>query len=149
MASQDKIGKYTMVRHIATGGMAEIWLAEQEGPGGFSKQLVIKRILPHLARDERVLARHARREGELFRQVRRRELERTQHLYGQEPRDRQAGRGLAPEPTLLCGIRRAGPLLPSAKGSPKPSDAVRGARGGQRWPHQDGQYDFDYAEEPN
>jgi serine/threonine protein kinase len=49
--TQQKLGKYTLVRHLATGGMAEIWLAEQEGPGGFNKQLVIKRILQHLARD--------------------------------------------------------------------------------------------------
>ncbi len=46
------LGKYTLVRHIATGGMAEIWLAEQTGPGGFNKELVIKRILPHLAKDK-------------------------------------------------------------------------------------------------
>lgn len=51
--TNQKLGKYTLVRHIATGGMAEIWLGEQEGPGGFSKQLVIKRILSHLARDEK------------------------------------------------------------------------------------------------
>ncbi|MBA2663987.1 MAG: serine/threonine protein kinase [Bradymonadaceae bacterium] len=48
----ETLGKYTLVRHIATGGMAEIWLAEQKGPGGFNKELVIKRILPHLARDQ-------------------------------------------------------------------------------------------------
>lgn len=53
MDTNQKLGKYTLTRHIATGGMAEIWLAEQEGPGGFSKQLVIKRILSHLARDEK------------------------------------------------------------------------------------------------
>ena len=47
--AEKKIGKYTLMRHIATGGMAEIWLAEQRGPGGFNKELVIKRILPHLA----------------------------------------------------------------------------------------------------
>ncbi len=49
--NQETLGKYTLVRHIATGGMAEIWLAEQSGPGGFNKELVIKRILPHLATD--------------------------------------------------------------------------------------------------
>lgn len=49
--THEKLGKYSLIRHLATGGMAEIWLAEQEGPGGFNKQLVIKRILPHLARD--------------------------------------------------------------------------------------------------
>ncbi len=49
--NQETLGKYTLVRHIATGGMAEIWLAEQSGPGGFNKELVIKRILPHMASD--------------------------------------------------------------------------------------------------
>lgn len=46
------LGKYSLIRHLATGGMAEIWLGEQVGPGGFSKQLVIKRILSHLAQDQ-------------------------------------------------------------------------------------------------
>ncbi len=49
--SQEKLGKYTLIRQIAEGGMAEIWLAEQRGPGGFNKELVIKRILPHLAEE--------------------------------------------------------------------------------------------------
>ncbi len=49
--SDKKFGKYTLMRHLATGGMAEIWLAEQRGPGGFNKELVIKRILPHLAEE--------------------------------------------------------------------------------------------------
>jgi serine/threonine-protein kinase len=32
--------------------MAEIWLAEQEMAGGLQRQLVIKQILPHMARDK-------------------------------------------------------------------------------------------------
>jgi serine/threonine-protein kinase len=48
-----KLGKYQLLRHLATGGMAEIWLAEQEGPGGFNKELVIKRILPTYADDSK------------------------------------------------------------------------------------------------
>lgn len=55
MSRMDTFGKYTLLRHIATGGMAEIWLAEQTGPGGFAKELVIKRILPHLADDEQFI----------------------------------------------------------------------------------------------
>lgn len=46
-----RIGKYQLVRRLAVGGMAEVWLAQAAGPGGFSKQLVLKRILPHLAED--------------------------------------------------------------------------------------------------
>ncbi len=52
MDAPQQLGKYTLVRHLATGGMAEIYLAEQAGPGGFNKELVIKRILPHMAQDE-------------------------------------------------------------------------------------------------
>ncbi|HEV8324622.1 MAG TPA: serine/threonine-protein kinase [Myxococcota bacterium] len=43
----EQFGRYTLVKHIASGGMAEIWLALQPGPGGTMKPLVIKRILPH------------------------------------------------------------------------------------------------------
>ena len=31
--------------------MAELWLARQTGPAGFQKDLVVKKILPHLATD--------------------------------------------------------------------------------------------------
>ena len=48
----DRIGRYTLLGTLATGGMAEVFLAKQEGPEGFNKTVVIKRILPHLAADE-------------------------------------------------------------------------------------------------
>lgn len=41
-------GKYFLTDKIATGGMAEIYLAKLIGPGGFEKQLVIKQIHPEL-----------------------------------------------------------------------------------------------------
>ncbi len=47
------IGNYELQRLVATGGMAEIWTATQTGPAGFKRELAIKRILPHLARDDR------------------------------------------------------------------------------------------------
>jgi serine/threonine-protein kinase len=47
-----RLGRYQLLKKIAVGGMAEIWLAQQAGPAGFSKQLVIKKILPHLAADK-------------------------------------------------------------------------------------------------
>lgn len=45
------LGPYTLVRRLAKGGMAEIFLARKEGPEGFARDLVVKRILPHLSQD--------------------------------------------------------------------------------------------------
>ncbi len=50
--SDETLGRYSLIRKIATGGMAEIWLASSDGPEGFRKKLVVKRILPNLAEDE-------------------------------------------------------------------------------------------------
>ena len=50
-AEARRFGKYTLVAKLATGGMAEIFLARLAGDGGFEKLVCIKRILPHLARD--------------------------------------------------------------------------------------------------
>jgi serine/threonine-protein kinase len=46
-----QLGKYQPVHKLATGGMAEVFLAKAAGPGGFEKTLVLKRILPHLAEE--------------------------------------------------------------------------------------------------
>ncbi|MBX3158937.1 MAG: serine/threonine protein kinase [Deltaproteobacteria bacterium] len=43
-----RLGRYELVGHLATGGMAEIHLARLAGEGGFSKLLVVKRLLPEL-----------------------------------------------------------------------------------------------------
>lgn len=48
----EKLGRYRLLKLIATGGMGEVFLARQEGPAGFAKTVVIKRILRHLARDQ-------------------------------------------------------------------------------------------------
>jgi serine/threonine-protein kinase len=45
------IGQYVLQRQLAVGGMAEIWLATTQGPAGFQKDVVIKRILPQFATD--------------------------------------------------------------------------------------------------
>jgi serine/threonine-protein kinase len=42
-------GKYYLTEKLATGGMAEIYLAKLIGPNGFEKQLVIKQIHPRLS----------------------------------------------------------------------------------------------------
>jgi serine/threonine protein kinase len=46
-----QLGKYQLIRKIAVGGMAEVFLAKAAGPMGFEKTLVVKRILPKLAAD--------------------------------------------------------------------------------------------------
>jgi eukaryotic-like serine/threonine-protein kinase len=42
-------GKYYLTEKLATGGMAELYLAKLIGPGGFEKALVIKQIHPRLS----------------------------------------------------------------------------------------------------
>ena len=49
MGASEQVGKYVLRGKLATGGMAEVFLARQDGPQGFAKTVVIKRILPHLA----------------------------------------------------------------------------------------------------
>ena len=44
-----RFGKYELIRRLAKGGMAEIFLARSFGVEGFERHLVIKRILPDLA----------------------------------------------------------------------------------------------------
>jgi serine/threonine protein kinase len=48
----ERFGRYELLRKIATGGMAELFLARAAGPEGFEKLLVVKLILPHLAASE-------------------------------------------------------------------------------------------------
>jgi serine/threonine-protein kinase len=45
------VGKYQLLGKLASGGMAEVYLAKAAGPRGFEKTLVVKRVLPHLAED--------------------------------------------------------------------------------------------------
>jgi eukaryotic-like serine/threonine-protein kinase len=47
-----RFGKYTLIRKLATGGMAELFLALQKSVAGFEKLLVIKRILPAMNQDK-------------------------------------------------------------------------------------------------
>jgi len=45
-------GNYTLLRRIARGGMAEVFVARQKGIDGFDRLVAIKRILPHLLDDK-------------------------------------------------------------------------------------------------
>ena len=46
------VGGYTIVGELATGGMAELFLARRVGPEGFARSGVVKRIRPHLAKSD-------------------------------------------------------------------------------------------------
>ncbi|HKP57114.1 MAG TPA: serine/threonine-protein kinase [Polyangiales bacterium] len=44
-------GKYLLDQELARGGMSRVFRARLRGPGGFEKRLVVKQVLPELARD--------------------------------------------------------------------------------------------------
>src|SRR3990172_1629454 len=47
------LGKYQLLRRVAIGGMAELFLARAAGIEGFEKLVILKKILPHLAAQPR------------------------------------------------------------------------------------------------
>ncbi len=48
-----RLGSYEILRKLARGGMAELFLARTVGPEGFQKLVVLKKILPHYAANPR------------------------------------------------------------------------------------------------
>ena len=55
----EKVGPYEVLGPLATGGMAEVYLGRTTGPGGFEKQVVLKRIAKKLLGQEEVQAMFA------------------------------------------------------------------------------------------
>lgn len=51
-----RFGQYELFGRIAVGGMAEIYRGRALGEEGFEKPVAIKRVLPHLARDQRFVS---------------------------------------------------------------------------------------------
>ncbi len=47
----EHLGNYELTQRLARGGMGEVYLARQRGPGGFVREVVVKRLLPHLTED--------------------------------------------------------------------------------------------------
>jgi eukaryotic-like serine/threonine-protein kinase len=47
----ENFGSYELVQHLATGGMAEVYLARRAGPHGFEKTFALKRIIPQFVTD--------------------------------------------------------------------------------------------------
>jgi serine/threonine-protein kinase len=56
MASERSFGKYRPVAELGHGGMADVILALAQGPVGFNKLVVIKRLRAHLAEDPEFVA---------------------------------------------------------------------------------------------
>jgi hypothetical protein len=46
------LGRYQVLGQLATGGMAEILLGRVLGPSGFERPVVLKRVLPHLVKQQ-------------------------------------------------------------------------------------------------
>ncbi|MDI1475271.1 serine/threonine-protein kinase [Polyangium sp. y55x31] len=47
--------RYRVIKRLASGGMAEVFVAESAGIEGFRKQVAIKRVLPHLSKNEQFI----------------------------------------------------------------------------------------------
>jgi serine/threonine-protein kinase len=48
----ERIGRYRILRRLATGGLAEVYLGLQTGSDGFNKPVAIKRLHPHFAENQ-------------------------------------------------------------------------------------------------
>jgi serine/threonine protein kinase len=56
MSVTETFGEYKILKKIATGGMAEVFLARRTGLKGFEKLLAIKRILPQFSENEEFIS---------------------------------------------------------------------------------------------
>jgi serine/threonine protein kinase len=50
-----RVGRFTITSHLASGGMAELFIARQEAVGGFEKDLVLKMLQERYAQNPRVV----------------------------------------------------------------------------------------------
>jgi serine/threonine protein kinase len=50
-----RLGRYLVLKHLASGGMADVLLGRSEGIEGFERHVVLKRIRPEHARDQRFI----------------------------------------------------------------------------------------------
>jgi serine/threonine protein kinase len=51
----DRFGEYVILKRLAAGGMAEVYLARKSGLGGFTKPIAVKVILAHLSSNQRFI----------------------------------------------------------------------------------------------
>lgn len=53
--AQNQLGRYQLIRRLAVGGMAELFLARVAGPGDFEKIVVLKRMMPECAGNKKLV----------------------------------------------------------------------------------------------
>jgi serine/threonine-protein kinase len=49
------LGRWEIIKRLGSGGMADVYLARARGEAGFAKQVAVKVMHPHLARNERAV----------------------------------------------------------------------------------------------
>src|SRR6185437_1537483 len=49
------LGRWEIMKRLGSGGMADVYLARARGEAGFAKQVAVKVMHPHLARNERAV----------------------------------------------------------------------------------------------
>jgi TonB family protein len=54
-AMSERLGRYSVLKHLASGGMADVLLARTDGIEGFERHVVLKRIKPEHAKDKRFI----------------------------------------------------------------------------------------------
>lgn len=54
--ADQQFGQYTLIRPIAIGGMAEVWLAKLDGPVGFQKKVALKRMTGTISENPQFVA---------------------------------------------------------------------------------------------
>jgi serine/threonine protein kinase len=52
---ESRLGRYVVLKHLASGGMADVLLGRTDGIEGFERHVVLKRIRPEYAKDERFI----------------------------------------------------------------------------------------------
>lgn len=76
----DRLGNFQVLGLLGTGGMGEVFLGRRKGPSGFSRAVVLKRLLPHLARVESVRKMFLD-EARIVARIRHRNVVQVEELY--------------------------------------------------------------------
>ena len=124
-------GRYRLAKKLATGGMADVFLAVRQGDGGFERLVVLKSCLPHLQEEPAAVAMF-RQEGRIGARI---ENPHVVRLLDVEVSDRQSA--LVLEYVPGCNLdelsgRLAGERLSPDEAARCIADAARGLAAAHR-----------------